>query len=174
MTSSPPNWTFSQSFQVSITCNPWQPSGFSIFHRHTLPSMHLRTLCSSYCTSHQLWFSFRSAPTFAISQIYWFLHQSTSSPTPDILFRCSQASTAFKQLEPFLRRPLISQRQKLQTYAQIVQSVLLHGMEAQTFSPAQVAKIDSLHFKALRRTPDLPNKKSILSQGPTTFRNRLF
>ena len=26
------------------------------------------------------------------------------SPTPDILFRCSQASTALKQLEPFLRR----------------------------------------------------------------------
>ena len=32
----------------------------------------------------------------------------TSSPTPDIIFRCSQASTAFKQLEPFLRHPLVS------------------------------------------------------------------
>ena len=75
----------------------------------------------------------------------------TSSSVPDIIFRCSQASTAFRQLEPFLRHPLISPKHKLRTYSTIVQSILLHGMESQTLSPAQVAKVDSLHYKALRQ-----------------------
>ena len=34
----------------------------------------------------------------------------TSSPAPDIHFRCSQASFAFKSLDPFSRHPLISQK----------------------------------------------------------------
>ena len=75
----------------------------------------------------------------------------TSSSVPDVIFRCSHASTAFKQLEPFLRHPLISPKHKLRTYSTIVQSILLHGMESQTLSPAQVSKVDSLHYKALRQ-----------------------
>ena len=75
----------------------------------------------------------------------------TTSSVPDVIFRCSQASTAFKQLEPFLRHPLISPKHKLRTYSTIVQSILLHGMESQTLSPAQVSKVDSLHYKALRQ-----------------------
>lgn len=61
----------------------------------------------------------------------------TSSSIPDVFFKCSQASTAYKQLEPFFRHPLISPRKKLQVYPQIVLAILLHG--------------DSLHYKALRQ-----------------------
>ena len=53
--------------------------------------------------------------------------------------------------EPFFRHPLISQRPKLQTYSRRVQAILWHGAESQTFSPAQVTRIDSLYFKALRQ-----------------------
>ena len=90
------------------------------------------------------------SPLFSAKYLGSFI-TPTSSPTPDILFRCCQASTAFKQLEPYLRHPLTSQRQKLRTYSSIVQSILLHGMESQTFSPAQVSKIESLHYKAFRQ-----------------------
>lgn len=44
---------------------------------------------------------------------------STSS-NPDVSFRCSQASRAFKCLDPFFRRALISPRRKFHVYSQIV------------------------------------------------------
>ena len=75
----------------------------------------------------------------------------TSSSVPDVNFRCSQASSAFKTLDPFFRHPLISQKNKLRVYTQIVQAILLHGSESQVYSPAQVTKIDSLQYKALRQ-----------------------
>ena len=74
----------------------------------------------------------------------------TSSSNPDVNFRCSQASSAFKHLDPFFRHPLIS-RKKLRMYSHIVQSILLHGSESHVYSPAQITKIDSLHYKALRQ-----------------------
>ena len=69
----------------------------------------------------------------------------TSSSVPDVNFRCSQASSAFKTLDPFFRHPLIAQKFKLRVYTQIVQAILLHGSESQVYSPAQISKIDSLH-----------------------------
>lgn len=69
----------------------------------------------------------------------------TSSSIPDALYRCSQASTAFKQLEPFFRHSLISPKKKLQIYSQIV---LLHGSDSQVYSPAQVTRIDSKSSKS--------------------------
>ena len=75
----------------------------------------------------------------------------TSSSVPDVNFRCSQASSAFKTLDPFFRHPLISQKFKLRVYTQIMQAILLHGSESQVYSPAQISKIDSLHYKALRQ-----------------------
>jgi hypothetical protein len=76
---------------------------------------------------------------------------SNSSSTADVNFRCSQASTAFHALSPFFRHPLIHPKKKFQIYSQIVQAILLHGAESQVYSPAQVSKINSLHYKALRQ-----------------------
>jgi len=67
----------------------------------------------------------------------------TSSSVPDVSYRCSQASSAFKTLDPFFRHPLVSPKFKLRVYSQIVQSILLHGSESQIYSPA--------HYKALRQ-----------------------
>ena len=75
----------------------------------------------------------------------------TSSSNPDIQYRCSQASQAFKCLDPFFRHTLISPKRKLQVYSQIVQSILLHGSESQIYSPAQSTRLESLHYKALRQ-----------------------
>ena len=54
----------------------------------------------------------------------------TSSSVPDVNFRCSQACSAFKTLDPFFRHPLISPKNKLPVYTQIVQAILLHGSES--------------------------------------------
>lgn len=45
---------------------------------------------------------------------------------------------------------LFPKKNKLQVYTQIFQA-LLHGSESQVYSPAQITKIDSLHYKALRQ-----------------------
>ena len=79
------------------------------------------------------------------------LNTPTSSSVPDVSYRCSQASSAFKTLDPFFRHPLVSPKFKLRVYSQIVQSILLHGSESHMYSPAHIARIDSLHYKARRQ-----------------------
>lgn len=74
----------------------------------------------------------------------------TSSSIPDVLYRCSQASTAYKQPEPFFRHSRISPKKKLQIYSQIVQAITLHGSESQVYSP-QITRIDSLHIRHFAR-----------------------
>ena len=87
--------------------------------------------------------------------ISWDLKRHSDVPdvpdVPDVNFRCSGLLGLGQDLEPFFRHPLISQQIKLRVYTQIVQSILLHGSDSQTYSPAQIPKIDSLHFKALRQ-----------------------
>ena len=68
----------------------------------------------------------------------------TSSSVPDVNCRCSQASSAFKTLDPFFAI-------KFRVYSQIVQAILLHGSEYQVFTPAPITRIDSLHCKAPRQ-----------------------
>ena len=64
---------------------------------------------------------------------------------------CSQASSAFKTLDPFFKHPLISQNFKLRVYSQIVRAILLHGSESEVYSPAQITKIDCLQFRAFQQ-----------------------
>jgi hypothetical protein len=47
--------------------------------------------------------------------------------------------------------PADSSQEKIQIYSHIVQAILLHGAESQVYSPAQVTKINSLHYEALRQ-----------------------
>ena len=75
----------------------------------------------------------------------------TSSSNPHVNYGCSQASAAFKQLDPFFPHPLISQKFKLRVYSQSIQSILLPGCESQVYSPAQITKIDSLQYKAVKQ-----------------------
>ena len=70
---------------------------------------------------------------------------------PHVNYRCSQASSAFKTLDPFFRHPLVSPKFKRRVSSQIVQPIFLHGSETQIYSPGQISHIDSLHYKALRQ-----------------------
>ena len=72
-------------------------------------------------------------PTFQ-RKISWLLYYSHHL-CPDVNFRCSQAASAFKTLEPSFRQTLISQKFKLRVYSQTIQSILLHGSESQIYSP---------------------------------------
>ena len=72
------------------------------------------------------------------------------SAQPDVNYRCSQASSAFHCLRPAFSHPLISTKRKFQIYSQIVLAILLYGSESQVYTPAQISKLNALHFKALR------------------------
>ena len=80
----------------------------------------------------------------------WVLSSLQLLPPPQILSsvapRLLLPSSSLNNFSDILLSPNVF----LRTYSSIVQSILLHGMESQTFSPAQVAKIDALHYKALR------------------------
>ena len=58
---------------------------------------------------------------------------------------------AFRSLFPVLANPSLPSRRKLQVYAQIVLAILLYGSESQVFTPAQIMRFISLHYKVPRQ-----------------------
>ena len=76
---------------------------------------------------------------------------ANSSSNADLAYRYSQAATAFRCLFPVFTHPQIHPKRKLQIYAQIVMTILLHGSESQVYTPAQLTKLNSLHYKVLRQ-----------------------
>ena len=76
---------------------------------------------------------------------------ANSSSNADVAYRYSQAATAFRCLFPVFTHPQIHPKRKLQIYAQIVMAILLHGSESQVYTPAQITKLNSLHYKVLRQ-----------------------
>ena len=76
---------------------------------------------------------------------------ANSSSNADVAYRYSQAATAFRCLFPVFTYPQIHPKRKLQIYAQIVMAILLHGSESQIYTPAQITKLNSLHYKVLRQ-----------------------
>ena len=65
-----------------------------------------------------------------------------SSSVPDVNFRCSQASSAFKSLDPYFRHTLFEFTHK---YCRPFSSL------SRVYSPAQIIKIDNRHYKTLRQ-----------------------
>ena len=76
---------------------------------------------------------------------------ANSSSNADVAYRYSQAAAAFRCLFPVFTHPQIQPKRKLQIYAQIVMAILLHGSESQVYTPAQITKLNSLHYKVLRQ-----------------------
>ena len=74
-----------------------------------------------------------------------------ASAEKDVFHRYSQALCAHKALTPFYRHSDISVRRKLLVHAQIVLAILLYGSESQTYTPTQLTKLNSIHFKVLRQ-----------------------
>ena len=97
-------------------------------------------------------------PLFSAKYLGSFI-APTSSPAPDIIFRCSQASTAFKQPEPCLRHHLISQRQKFTGWS----SKLFHLLKSPKLIP----------FITRHYARNSSNKESVLPPSTPTFRRLL-
>ena len=76
---------------------------------------------------------------------------ANGSSNADAAYRYSQAASAFRCLFPVFTHPQIHPKRKLQIYAQIVMAILLHGSESQVYTPAQITKLNSLHYKVLRQ-----------------------
>ena len=111
--------------------------------------MWLPILCSLLSFSTLFWGSWPSSSSSHQCEVSRLLHDSNILLSSRWHFRCSQASSAFKTLDPLFCHPLISPKFKLRVYSWILQCILLHGSESQVYSPSQLSKIDSLHYKAL-------------------------
>lgn len=113
----------------------------------------------------------------------------TSSSIPDVFsvvprLSCLQVPWSSLQTHPHLPE------EKISSLLRIFQSILVHGCESEVYSPVQIARIDSLHCKALRHIfqvksqdplllahfglsllPTVPPSIKIFDQGITYFAN---
>ena len=76
---------------------------------------------------------------------------SFSSGRKNLNYRVSQAVSASKLLRPLLSRSSLPPSWKLTVYRSIVLSILTYAMDSALLSPSQIQKINSVHFKSLRR-----------------------
>ena len=77
---------------------------------------------------------------------------ANSSSNADVAYRYSQAATAFRCLFFLFSRTLrfIQKGSSRFMHKSLWQS-LLHGSESQIYTPAQITKLNSLHYKVLRQ-----------------------
>ena len=74
-----------------------------------------------------------------------------SSGRKNLNYRVSQAVTASKLLCPLLSHSSLPPSWKLTVYCSIVLSILTYAMDSELLSPSQIQKMNSVHFKSLRR-----------------------
>ena len=75
-----------------------------------------------------------------------------ASSAPDCNYRHSQAMGAFRSLSPVFTqiRPFL-RPENCKCMGKIVLAILLYGCESQVFTPAQITRFNSLHYKVLRQ-----------------------
>ena len=76
---------------------------------------------------------------------------TNSSAVQDVNHRYSQAGRCLKSLDAFYRHSQISYKHKLLVHAQITLAILLFGTESQTYTHSQMQKLNTIHYKALRK-----------------------
>ena len=76
---------------------------------------------------------------------------SIASSSADCNYRYSQASGATSSLFPVFTNPAVPIKRRLDVYSQIVLAILLYGCESQVYTPAQIVKLNSLHYRVLRK-----------------------
>ena len=76
---------------------------------------------------------------------------STSGPRKNVSYRVSQAVHASKLLKPLLSHASLPPSWKLTVYRSIVQAILMYAMDSELLSHSQLAKLNSVHFKSIRR-----------------------
>ena len=92
-----------------------------------------------------------SLPVVDTAKYLGAMISANGSSNADAAYRYSQAASAFRCLFPVFTHPQMHPKRKLQIYAQIVMAILLHGSESQVYTPAQITKLNSLHYKVLRQ-----------------------
>ena len=65
--------------------------------------------------------------------------------------RVSRAMEASKKLAPLMKHGLLPPSWKLLVYRSVVQSILMYAMDSLLLTTAQLTKMDSVHYKCLRR-----------------------
>ena len=76
---------------------------------------------------------------------------TNSSAVQDVNHRYSQAGRCLKSLDAFYRHSQISYKRKLLVHAQITLAILLFGSESQTYTQSQMQRLNTIHYKALRK-----------------------
>ena len=76
---------------------------------------------------------------------------STSGSRKNVSYRISQAVHASKLLKPLLSHASLPPSWKLTVYRSVVQAILLYAMDSEFLSPAQLTRLNSVHFKSIRR-----------------------
>ena len=76
---------------------------------------------------------------------------TSSNNKRNVSYRISQAVTASRLLKPLLGHKSLPPSWKLTVYRSVVQSILLYAMDSAQLTPAQLTKINHVHYKSLRR-----------------------
>ena len=76
---------------------------------------------------------------------------STGSSRKNVSYRITQAIHSSKLLKPLLSHSSLPPSWKLTVYRSIVLSILMYAMDSAFLSPSQITKLNSVHFKSLRR-----------------------
>ena len=79
------------------------------------------------------------------------LLKPNGSADKDVQHRYSQAIRCLKSIDAFYRHTQISHKRKLLVHAQITLAILLYGSESQTYTKSQLQRLNTIHYKALRK-----------------------
>ena len=83
--------------------------------------------------------------------------RANGSADEDVQHRYSQAIRCLKSLDAFYRHTHISHERKLLVHAQITLAILFCGSESQTYTKSQLQRLNTIHYKALRKIFSIKN-----------------
>ena len=101
-----------------------------------------------FCTGN-LQLSETVPPSSEVKYLGVFL--SASGSRKNVNYRISQAVHASKLLKPLLSRASLPPSWKLTVYRSIVQAILMYAMDSELLSQSQLTKLNSVHYKSVRR-----------------------
>ena len=110
--------------------------------------------CSSPCDCrHCSGFNYDLSPVPLSNEVKYLgvYLDSLSSGRKNLNYRVSQAVSASKLLRPLLSHSSLPPSWKLTVYRSIVLSILTYAMDSALLSPSQIQKMNTVHFKSLRR-----------------------
>ena len=127
--------------------------------------------CSSPCDCrHCSGFNYDLSPVPLSNEVKYLgvYLDSLSSGRKNLNYRVSQAVSASKLLRPLLSHSSLPPSWKLTVYRSIVLSILTYAMDSALLSPSQIQKMNTIHFKSLRRIFEIKSSLYHRVLEPTT------